>query len=92
MEFSIKAVAELANLRLTPEEEEQLRGDFEESLRFASALQEPDGPAHEEDEPPFLREDCPAASLTREETLQNAPEALGGCFVLPRAIGGESGG
>lgn len=89
MDFSITEIARLANLRLTPEETEELRADFEEILQFAAQMQEPEGKAREEEEPPFLREDDCLPSLTREETLQNAPAVREGCFVVPRAVGGK---
>ena len=33
-----------------------------------------------------LREDVERPSLSREETLANAPEARDGCFVVPRIV------
>ena len=90
MDFSITEIANLANLRLTAEETEELRADFEEILQFAAQMQEPEGTAHDPEDLPFLREDVPPPSLTREETLQNAPAVRDGCFVLPRAIGGKA--
>lgn len=33
-----------------------------------------------------LRDDTARPSLTRDEVLQNAPEARDGCFVVPRII------
>ena len=38
MEFSINEIAQLANLRLTQEEEEELRGDLESCLRLAAQM------------------------------------------------------
>lgn len=90
MDFSITEIARLANLRLTPEETEELRADFEEILHFAAQMQEPEGKARELEELPFLREDVCVPSLTQEETLQNAPTVRDGCFVLPRAVGGNA--
>ncbi|HIR47047.1 MAG TPA: aspartyl/glutamyl-tRNA amidotransferase subunit C [Candidatus Caccousia avicola] len=90
MDFSITEIANLANLRLTPEETEELRADFEEILQFAAQMQEPEGTAHDPEDLPFLREDVPSPSLTQEETLQNAPAMRDGCFALPRAMGGKA--
>lgn len=90
MEFSISEIAQLANLRLTQEEEEELRSDLESFLRLAAQMKEPGNREQEAELPPVLREDRVFSSLTREETLRNAPESRDGFFVLPRAIGGES--
>ena len=90
MDFSITEIANLANLRLTPEETEELRADFEEILQFAAQMQEPEGTAHDPEDLPFLREDVHSPSLTQEETLQNAPAVRDGCFALPRAMGGKA--
>lgn len=92
MDFSITEIAHLANLRLTPEETEELRADFEEILQFAAQMQEPEGNAREPEELPFLRGDVCVPSLTQKETLQNAPAVRDGCFVVPRTVGGERHG
>ena len=55
MDFSITEIANLANLRLTAEETEELRADFEEILQFAAQMQEPEGTAHDPEDLPFLR-------------------------------------
>lgn len=90
MEFSITETARLANLRLSPEEAEELGGELESFLRLAAQMREPGGGERETGLPPVLREDRALPSQTREETLQNAPETRDGFFVLPRAMGGES--
>ena len=90
MEFSISEIAQLANLRLTQEEEEELRGDLESCMGLGAQLTEPGNRVQVAGLPPGLRGDRVLSSLTREETLRNAPESRDGFFVLPRAIGGGS--
>ena len=90
MEFSITEIAQLANLRLTKEEEAALAVDLESFLSLAAQMREPEEAARRAELPPVLRQDREQPSLPQEEALQNAPETRDGCFVLPRAIGGES--
>lgn len=78
----------LAGLHLTPEEREALRADLERILAYFQKLQEVDT----QGVPPFsplpgqvnvLREDEPRASLSQEEALRNAPDAVDGYFRVP---------
>jgi len=86
-------LAALARLELTAEERGGLRRQLERVIAFAQHVQEVDT----EGVPPTsqvlgavprLREDEPAASLSRGEVLDQAPEAAkaAGFFTTPRVL------
>jgi aspartyl-tRNA(Asn)/glutamyl-tRNA(Gln) amidotransferase subunit C len=87
----VRTVAQLARLDLSVEELEQQGRHLNAFLAHIEALQGLDLTGVEPTShsvPLFnvLRDDKAAASLTREEALQNAPESQNGCFVVPRII------
>ena len=84
-------VAELAQLKLTPEEESRLNGELREMVAWLGKLQEVDVAGVE----PMIyggapkgvfREDAQKPSLDREAVLQQAPERLGDEFKVPRIV------
>lgn len=87
----MEGTARRANLRLNAREREVFRAEFGNVLHFLASLQETeDGPARVL--PPCLRADETRPSLSQEEALRGAPEAVDGFFALPEQEGGEEDG
>jgi aspartyl-tRNA(Asn)/glutamyl-tRNA(Gln) amidotransferase subunit C len=90
----VRYVADLANLRLTPEEIGRLSHDLGDILTYIEQLNELDTkevPAmaqvlFEADETATLREDRPHNSLSNEAALANAPVSGSGYYKVPRVI------
>jgi aspartyl-tRNA(Asn)/glutamyl-tRNA(Gln) amidotransferase subunit C len=90
----VKKVALLARLELTDDEIETQAKHLNDLLQQFEALQALDVTGVEPTShsiPIFnvFRQDEVRPSLTREETLANAPLARGGCFVVPRIMDGN---
>jgi aspartyl-tRNA(Asn)/glutamyl-tRNA(Gln) amidotransferase subunit C len=88
----VQKVALLARLELTEEEVDAQAVHINNLLQQFEKLQELDvsdvePTAHVIPMSNVLREDAARPSLTREQTLANAPEARDGCFVVPRIVG-----
>jgi len=86
----VKHIAELAKLGLTPEEEERYRDQLSAILDYFARLQEVDTstiPATATVLPVYnvMRDDQVQPSLSREEALANAPDAMDGYFRV-RAV------
>ncbi len=88
----VRHVADLARLQLTEEEVGQFVQELGRILEYVAQLQELDL----SDVPPTthvvemrcrLRPDEPAATLSRDAALANAPDADEGQFRVPRIIG-----
>ncbi|OGE19650.1 asparaginyl/glutamyl-tRNA amidotransferase subunit C [Candidatus Daviesbacteria bacterium RIFCSPLOWO2_02_FULL_41_8] len=85
MKIDVKHVAKLANLPLTPEEEEKYSEQLSAILGYFEKLNEVDT---KEVEPTFnvtgqsnvMREDETASCLTQEKALSNAPKKKDGMF------------
>jgi len=87
----VRKVALLARLELTDEEIasqakhlNDLLGQFEKLQALDVTGIEPT--SHSIPIVNVLRADVERPSLSREETLANAPEARDGCFVVPRIV------
>ncbi|WP_367916470.1 Asp-tRNA(Asn)/Glu-tRNA(Gln) amidotransferase subunit GatC [Leadbetterella sp. DM7] len=88
---TIKKVAHLARLELTPEEENQLSVDIEQILAWIDQLDEVNTEGvepviHMHDNINAYREDEPHNDLTRDEALLNAPQKEGGYFKVVKVI------
>lgn len=88
----VRKVALLARLELTDEEIDaqavhlnNLLAQFEKLQALDVTGIEPT--SHSIPMVNVLRDDAMRPSLTREQTLANAPEARDGCFVVPRIVG-----
>jgi aspartyl-tRNA(Asn)/glutamyl-tRNA(Gln) amidotransferase subunit C len=84
-------IAELARLRFTDEEEENMAEQLSGVLDYMEKLDELDT----EDVPPMshvlditnvFRDDSPEQRISREEALGNAPDADHSYFRVPRVI------
>lgn len=87
----VRKVALLARLELTDDEIEAQAKSLNDLLAQFEKLQKLDvtgiePTSHSIPIVNVLREDVVRPSLSREETLANAPEARDGCFVVPRIV------
>jgi aspartyl-tRNA(Asn)/glutamyl-tRNA(Gln) amidotransferase subunit C len=90
-DFDIKYVAQLARLRLAPEEEQQLAGQLTAILGYIEKLRQVDVSAVEPTAHAFpvvnvMRPDETRPSLPHDEALRNAPAKAGGLFVVPKIV------
>src|SRR5512138_517319 len=89
----VRRIAQLARLRLSPEEEERFRGQLSAILGYVEQLGaldlggvEPMTHALASGDAAPLREDALQRSLEPGEALANAPAREGTCFKVPRII------
>ncbi|MDB6024127.1 MAG: glutamyl-tRNA amidotransferase [Verrucomicrobiales bacterium] len=90
-DFDIKYVANLARLKLTPEEETKLSAQLGNILGYIEKLKEVDVSNIEPTAHAFplinvFRQDEVRPSLSHEEALRNAPSKGGGLFVVPKIV------
>ncbi len=95
LEMDIAKLAELARLRLSPEEADRMAGQLAHILRYVEQVQSVDTAGVTTTSHPLAadttwRDDLPAASLDRDAALANAPDARRdeGLFRVPKVIGG----
>lgn len=89
----VQKIANLARLKLTGEETENLTVQLGSILEYIQKLNEVDttnveptsfmAPAHDP-----LRDDGNAESLSQEQILQNGPSVKKNHFAIPKVIGG----
>jgi aspartyl-tRNA(Asn)/glutamyl-tRNA(Gln) amidotransferase subunit C len=87
----VSHVANLARLRLSPEEEETMARQLHDILTYVAKLNELDTEGitpttHAISIVNAFREDEVKPSLDREKTLANGPQQDGEFFVVPRVI------
>lgn len=89
----VRRLAALARLRLSEEEAEKLAGELDRLLGYARQLGELDTTGVEPMEQPAvphasktLRPDEARQRISREEALENAPDAKEGHFRVPKAV------
>ncbi len=87
----VEHVAELARLRLEPEQVDRLTGQLNQILGYMDKLNQLDtseipSTSHALELTGAWREDEVRPSLDREKGLANAPESDGQSFVVPRII------
>lgn len=90
-DFDIKYVAQLARLRLSPDEEQKLGGQLATILGYIEKLRQVDVSAVEPTAHAFpivnvLRADETRRSLPHDDALRNAPAKAGGLFVVPKVV------
>lgn len=87
----MEAISALAKLELTDREKAQAKKDMRQMLTFVECLNRLDT-ANTEPAVPFyaavnaLREDEVRNGDGRQQTLQNAPDAAEGMFVVPKTV------
>jgi len=90
----VKHVSKLARLSLSDEKLSKLAGQLEHILEYVNKIQRLDTEgvepmAHALPLHNVLREDAVGPSLSIEQVLQNAPDADGRFFKVPKVIGGD---
>jgi aspartyl-tRNA(Asn)/glutamyl-tRNA(Gln) amidotransferase subunit C len=90
----VRHVAMLARLALTEDHLKRLTGQLESILEYIAKLSEVDTTgiepmAHALPLHNVFREDVVEPSLPLEKVLQNAPQADGNFFMVPKVIGGD---
>lgn len=90
-DFDVEYVAELARIRLTPNEIETFRSQLGQVLEHVAKLNEVDVSqvepmAHSFSVYNVFREDEPRASLDRELALSNAPRQAQGLFIVTKVV------
>ncbi len=89
-------VASLAQLSLDEAAQERLAREMGDILAYMDTLnsldtQDVEPMMHALEMTNILREDVPAAPLSREEALKNAPVDNGAYFIVPLILEGEDG-
>lgn len=90
-DFDVKYVANLARLKLSPEEEQKLSAQLDDILGYIEKLKAVDVSGVEPTAHPFplvnvTRPDETRLSLPHDEALRNAPQQAGGLFVVPKIV------
>jgi aspartyl-tRNA(Asn)/glutamyl-tRNA(Gln) amidotransferase subunit C len=90
-DFDVEYVAELARIKLTPEEIETFRSQLGQVLDHVAKLNEVDVSdvepmAHSFPVYNVFREDKPRESLDREAALSNAPRQAQGLFIVTKVV------
>lgn len=93
--INVAEVAELARLKLAPEQLLTLQKEMESIVGYVEMLSELDvsgiePTAHAVDRVNVMREDVPSEPCTRESMLANAPDTIDGELVrVPQVLPGE---
>ena len=86
--MDVKRVAKLARLRIPEEKVAKMEADMNDILRMVENL--PDLSSADalidRNDTMELREDVIVPSYPRDEILKNAPKAVAGCIVVPKAV------
>jgi aspartyl-tRNA(Asn)/glutamyl-tRNA(Gln) amidotransferase subunit C len=90
-EFNIQYVAELARLRLSPEEEQRFGGQLGHVLGYIEKLNELDvsqvePTAHAVPLVNVTRADVVRPSLAHDQAMRNAPAQANGLFIVPKIV------
>lgn len=88
---TIRYVAQLSRIELSPKELDKLSGQLKDILGFIDKLKKVNisqikPTSHILPLSNVLREDSPGKSLPSEKTLANAPDKEGNFFVVPKVI------
>jgi aspartyl-tRNA(Asn)/glutamyl-tRNA(Gln) amidotransferase subunit C len=91
---TVRRIARLARLRLTPEEEQRYASQLSAVLDYAARLQQVDTSGISPTASVLglqapLRPDATRASPSRDQILANAPQPEDGMFRVPRVLEGE---
>jgi aspartyl-tRNA(Asn)/glutamyl-tRNA(Gln) amidotransferase subunit C len=88
---TVEHVAQLARLKLSPEELDRFQGQLGAILDYVSQLEKVDIAGLEPlaqavDTFNVMRDDVPGPSLPHAEALRNAPERTDDFFVVPKVV------
>ncbi len=94
MKIDVKHVAQLANLKIKPEDEEKFEKQLNEIVSYVEKLNEVDTKGVEITSQVtglenVAREDIPAPSLTQEEVLSGTKSQHNGFFKVPGILDNE---
>ena len=89
--LDVRRTAELARLRLTPEEAAAFGGQLDRILGYISQLESVDTTdvppmAHPHDVYDVMRPDAGRAGLTTDDALRNAPKCSADQFMVPKVV------
>ncbi len=89
--IDVKKTADLARLRLTPEEESAYAGQLDRVLEYVSQLNELDTAGVEPEAHPHevfdvIRADAARPGFGAEAALRNAPRRTGDQFLVPKVV------
>ncbi len=87
----VEHVAKLARLDFDDEKKEAFKGQLNDILNYIEMLEEVDVA---DTEPTYhvlpikniFRKDVVTTSMERSDVLENAPDALSGCFRVPKVV------
>jgi aspartyl-tRNA(Asn)/glutamyl-tRNA(Gln) amidotransferase subunit C len=87
----VRHIADLSRLSVSPEEVERLSGELSAIIEYVEQLgtvdtRQIEPTSHVLPLRNVMRDDCPAASLPRDEALRNAPDSTEKFFRVPRII------
>ena len=87
----VKYIAELAQLYFTDDELEKMRAEMDNLVDFANTLSsldvhELEPLSHVQGSENVFAEDKIGEPQNLEELLQNAPESVDDCFVVPKVV------
>jgi aspartyl-tRNA(Asn)/glutamyl-tRNA(Gln) amidotransferase subunit C len=90
-EFNVKYVANLARIRLTPEEERKFSEQLKHVLGYIEKLRELDvsnvePTAHAVPRVNVTRKDDVRPSMPHEDAMRNAPSKANGLFLVPKIV------
>lgn len=90
-DFNLDHVAQLARIALTAEEKARFSAQLGDVLAYIEQLNQVDvsaveATAHAQPRFNVWGEDVPAAGLSPEDALRNAPEAREGQFAVPKVV------
>lgn len=90
-EFDVKYVANLARIRLTPEEERKFSDQLKHVLGYIEKLRELDvsnvePTAHAVPRVNVTRKDDVRPSMPHEDAMRNAPSKANGLFLVPKIV------
>ena len=90
-DFDVNYVAQLARLKLSPDEQQKIGAQLGDILGYIEKLKEVDVSGVEPMAHPFplvnvTRPDEARPSLPHEEAMRNAPQTNSGLFVVPKIV------
>jgi len=90
-DFDVNYVAQLARLKLSPDEQQQIGAQLGDILGYIEKLKEVDVSGVEPTAHPFplvniTRPDEARPSLPHEDVMRNAPQTNSGLFVVPKIV------
>ena len=96
MHFNVEEIANLAKIKITDAEANELEKSMNEIIAMIEKLNEADLNIKDGEKlgeilleellPMDFREDEESESMSNEELLMNAPKSVAGCIIVPKTI------